>query len=136
MVSSREAYLFVNSDSICSRAPAPPQIEHTDSQTSLPDVDSPHISSVPSDYSGETDTQAKRLEREAQDAESAAKRRFHQAEEEARKDYRKGKEVASKKGKEAKAAAKNAANELSENRDNPVVIGNAIIWTVIAATLG
>ena len=51
-----------------SRAPPVPEIEHTeDSTVSLIDVDSPHVSSVPSDFdvqSIKTDTQADRIERE------------------------------------------------------------------------
>ena len=50
------------------RAPPVAELEHTDDSThSLIDVDSPHISSVPSDFetqSIKTDTQADRLERE------------------------------------------------------------------------
>jgi len=51
------------------RAPAPPEVERStdDSVQSLVDVDSPHISSVPSDYESQsikTDTQADRIERE------------------------------------------------------------------------
>ena len=49
-----------------SRAPAPPQLENTESSTSsLIDVDSPHVSSVPSDYQSQsvkTSTQAERME--------------------------------------------------------------------------
>ena len=130
-------YLELETDDRTRRAPAPPQIEQTEASASQTfDVDSPHISSVPSDYSGETDTQAKRLEHEAQDAEAEAKKRFEKAEAEAKKDYKKGKEIASKEAAKSKAAAKSAAAELRENQDNPVVIGNAVVWTVIAATLG
>src|SRR6476620_840143 len=58
-----------------SRAPSIPQVEHTDdSVSSLVDVDSPHISSVPSDYESQsvkTDTQAERQEREQEIKEEA-----------------------------------------------------------------
>ena len=94
------------------------------------------MASVPSTYSGETDTQSQRLEHEARDAEQAAKTRFHDVEQSARRDYAKGKSAAGAKGKEAKAAVKGAGRDLSDNRDNPVVIGNAVVWAVVAATLG
>ena len=94
------------------------------------------MSSVPSNYSGETDTQSQRLEHEAQDAEKAAKARFQDVEDAAKRDYAKGKSAATKKAKETKASMKGAGRDLSNNRDNPVVIGNAVVWAVVAATLG
>lgn len=111
-----------------SRAPPPPQIIHDDSlHASLVDVDSPHISSVSSDYHGETKTQVERLEREAEDEERAAKAKFEEVAEKASKNYKKGKEATAKKAKEAKAAAKDAGTELRVNRDNPVVVANALL---------
>ena len=119
-------------------APIPPQIERKEEveSSSTVDVDSVHVRSVPSNYSGETDTQINRVEHELQDAEKESKARFEKFEDSASKEYSKGKSVASKKGKQAKDALKHAETEAWENKDNPVVIGNAVVWTIVAATLG
>lgn len=100
-----------------SRAPAIPEVEHTDeSVSSLIDVDSPHISSVPSDYetqSIKTDTQADREERE----------------EEIHREAKQLKDTASKKKEQAK-------DKMQKNADNPVVLGNAVGVAVVAGVLG
>jgi Rho-type GTPase-activating protein 1/2 len=100
-----------------SRAPSIPQVQHTDdSVSSLVDVDSPHISSVPSDYESQsikTDTQAERKEREQEIAEEA------------------------KNLKERAAAKKESAKDKArKNADNPVVLANAIGGAVLAGVLG
>lgn len=101
-----------------SRAPAQPQVEHAsdDSVHSLVDVDSPHISSVPSDYESQsvkTDTQAARQEREEEIKDAAKELRDS---------------AAAKKEKAKDKARKNA--------DNPVVLSNAVGLAVVAAALG
>ncbi|KAF2101448.1 hypothetical protein NA57DRAFT_35679 [Rhizodiscina lignyota] len=105
-----------------SRAPPMPEIQHdSQSASSLIDVDSPHISSVPSDYESQsvkTDTQAERLEHEAEDKE--------------KQDEQKAKEVKEK----AKAKAGVAGKRMRENADNPVILGNALIVAIGGATLG
>ncbi|MCJ1245741.1 hypothetical protein MMC30_002945 [Trapelia coarctata] len=159
------------------RAPAPPEVLHDDSSTaSLIDVDSPHISSVPSSYSGETSTQQERQEREADEAARASKEKFDEVSRETGQEYEKAKQNTQEKGKEAKSKAKElgheaevkakeagqkakevgreagkkakevgrdverkvdqAAGEISENRDNPVVIGNAVIIGLGSLALG
>lgn len=76
-----------------------------------------------------TETQAERLEREAEaDARAAA------AKAEAKADDLKKK--AATAGKDAKKALKKDAQKLNENKDNPVFVGNAILWTVTAAAVG
>jgi len=120
-----------------SRAHAVPGLEVHESQTSsLVDVDSPHIVSVPSDYEEQevkTETQAARMEREAEDkARAEAKKAEQKAEEKAQQ----VKQKAAEKAKEAKAEVKKDARKLDENKDNPVFIGNAILWTVTAAAVG
>jgi len=99
------------------RAPAPPQIEHTDdSISSLVDVDSPHISSVPSDYDSQsikTDTQAERIERE----------------EEVKREAKRLKDIAAAKKKAAK-------DKIKKNADNPVVLSNTIGLAIISGILG
>jgi len=103
------------------RAPQLPEIENTTSTSSLVDVDSPHVTSVPSDFdeqSVKTDTQAQRIEREL--------------EHEAKVLNAKGKSAASK----AKAKGKSAGKHISENRDNPVVIGNALLAIALTGGFG
>ncbi|KAH7071894.1 hypothetical protein BKA63DRAFT_567823 [Paraphoma chrysanthemicola] len=100
-----------------SRAPALPEVEHSDeSVSSLVDVDSPHISSVPSDYESQsikTDTQAERKEREEQIKEEA-------------------------KNLKNKASAKKeqAKDKIQKNADNPVILSNAVGLAVVAGVLG
>lgn len=96
-----------------SRAPPPPQIEHeTDvSESSLIDVDSVHVGTVPSDYDSQsvkTNTQAERLEREAEEAEEKAKAEYHHAK------------------KKTSQKSSGAAKKLQDNKENPVIIANVI----------
>nr|KMM70880.1 hypothetical protein CPAG_07189 [Coccidioides posadasii RMSCC 3488] len=107
-------------------APQPAQIEVADIETttsSLVDVDSPHINTVPSTYESQsvkTNTQAERLQREE------------------RENPREGKNK--EKGKTAvgreKEKAKGAYAKLCENRTNPVLVTNAILFTAASAGLG
>jgi FKBP-type peptidyl-prolyl cis-trans isomerase len=101
-----------------------PQVEHTDDSVhSLVDVDSPHISSVPSDYdeqSVKTDTQAERMEREEAEAEQA----------------KQAKQAAEHKAEQAKKKAARGKELAKENADNPVVIGNAVVLGLAATVLG
>ncbi|KAI4649225.1 hypothetical protein J4E93_003539 [Alternaria ventricosa] len=100
------------------RAPTQPEIEHAsdDSVHSLVDVDSPHISSVPSDYESQsvkTDTQAERMEREEEIKEEA------------------------KHIKDRAAAKKEAAKDkMKKNADNPVVLSNAVGLAVVGGIVG
>ncbi|KAF2004690.1 hypothetical protein P154DRAFT_571898 [Amniculicola lignicola CBS 123094] len=106
------------------RAPALPQVEHTDdSVSSLIDVDSPHISSVPSDYSSQsikTDTQAERIELEQRSKAAAA---------EAKQKAAAAKDKAKAKTSRGKVLAR-------ENAKNPVVLGNAIVVGILGTVLG
>jgi len=118
------------------RAPSVQQVEHEDSQASSHvDVDSPHISSVSSSFAGETDTQIKREEREAEQAAEEAKQKFKKAEAEASKKYKEGKDKAGAAYKKLQKSAKKDAQELSDNIDNPVFIANGIILGVGAIVL-
>jgi len=112
------------------RAPAPPEIEHTDSPStsSLIDVDTDSVHTVPSDFSSQsiqTETQYERIEHEAEAAEGKAKEAAHKA-----------KESASKAAKDAKAKANKAAGRFEANSDNPVFIGNAVAVVALSAGLG
>ena len=115
------------------RAPALPQLEQNDRDAKpLIDVDGPHIETVPNNYSGETGTQQQRLDAEAE----RTQQRFEQAEEEVSKKSRKGKDVAAKKAKDTKSSISHAGHDFNENKDNPVVLGNMVVWTAIAGALG
>ncbi|KAL5472806.1 hypothetical protein PMIN07_000474 [Paraphaeosphaeria minitans] len=107
-----------------SRAPSQPIVERSDdSVSSLVDVDSPHVSSVPSDFEQQTvktDTQAERIEFE-QKAKEASEEAAHQA------------EVAKDKAKEK---AKNDAHIAKKNAGNPVVLGNVVTVGILGTVLG
>jgi hypothetical protein len=104
-----------------------PEIEKTESEAaSMVDVDSPHISSVKSDFEDQatkTQTQATRKEHEAEDK----AREYSQKASEAASDAKK---KATAKGKEAKEKAKAGSKKLQDNQDNPVVVGNAVILAI------
>ncbi|KAF2220967.1 hypothetical protein BDZ85DRAFT_290799 [Elsinoe ampelina] len=106
------------------RAPAVPEIRHEESSvSSLIDVDSPHVSSVPSDFdtqSIKTDTQADRERLEA----------------ESRQKVEEAKEKAGVKKQQARNKAKQAGQTLRDNSDNPVVIGNAVTIAALGGLLG
>ncbi|KIW02242.1 uncharacterized protein PV09_06395 [Verruconis gallopava] len=97
-----------------------PEIVHSEvtSTSSLIDVDSPHVSSVPSDYESQavkTDTQAARLEREAEDAKMKAET----------------------EAKKAKSKAQSKLSKGSKNvQNNPVFFGNAVLVGVLGTVLG
>lgn len=114
-------------------APALPTVAHDeDSASSLVDVDSPHVSSVRSDFEDQkvkTETQATRLEHEAEDKARAASKKAAELADKAKKEI-------SSDAKKAKKELKKEANKLSENRDNPVVIGNAVLWSITVVVLG
>lgn len=96
------------------------------------DVDSPHVQSVSSEFEDQkvqTQTQADRLEREAEDKASVAA-------DKASAKAKSAKEEATKQAKKAKAELKKDGKKLSDNRDNPVVIGNALIWGIGAVAIG
>jgi len=76
-----------------------------------------------------TDTQAERLEHEAED-------QARETEGRARAAASEGKKKASADAKKAKEKVKGAGREYKENSDNPVVIGNTVLVAVGAAALG
>ncbi|KAF5872160.1 putative pyruvate dehydrogenase dihydrolipoamide acetyltransferase component protein [Botrytis fragariae] len=101
------------------RAPAPPSVIPTESAStsSLIDVDTDSVHTVPSDFQSQpvqTETQANRLEQEAEQIEAK---------------LRAAKDAASKKSKKGKS-------RVQENSDNPVVIGNAIAVAALSTGLG
>jgi hypothetical protein len=119
-----------NWHTIQKRAPAPPQVDITESPStsSLIDVDSESVRTVPSDFNEQpikTSTQFERIEHEAEAEEARAKEAA-----------RKAKESATKVAKEAKAKANKAAGRFEANSDNPVFIGNAVAVVALSAGLG
>jgi len=112
------------------RAPVPPEVETTESvsSSSLIDVDTDSVHTVPSDFGSQpiqTETQLDRLEHEAAAAEAKAKEAFAAS-----------KEKAIKEEKAAKAAAKKAVGRFEANSDNPVYVGNAVAVVALSAGLG
>lgn len=106
------------------------ELEHTDSPStsSLIDVDTESVHTVPSDFSSQpikTETQRDRVEHETEAAEARAK----EAKDKAAKEF-------SKKEKEAKDKSKKAVNRIEANSDNPVFIGNAVAVVALSAGLG
>ncbi|KAF2762320.1 hypothetical protein EJ05DRAFT_205661 [Pseudovirgaria hyperparasitica] len=104
-----------------SRAPPPTEVESITSESthSLIDVDTPHVSTVPSTFSSQeiqTDTQAARIEREEQAADARAK--------------------AQAAADKAKAKSRRAGGILSKNADNPVVLGNLVTAGLLTGVLG
>ena len=95
-------------------------------------MDSPHIQSVESDFRDaevKTRTQAERLD--AEGSEEARKLR-----DQAAGVGKEAKKKAGFKGKDAKDKAKEDWAIFKANSDNPVVIGNLVIWAVGAAAIG
>ncbi|KAM5432015.1 hypothetical protein MferCBS31731_007685 [Microsporum ferrugineum] len=112
------------------RAPQPPKVKREDNSTSsLVDVDSPHVSTVPSDFDSQeikTKTQAARIELEKE-------------QEELKKKYKEGKEKAKETAKDVSERAQEAAaggyDKFDRNKSNPVVIGNMVLLTAASAGL-
>ncbi|THX74426.1 hypothetical protein D6D05_06967 [Aureobasidium pullulans] len=102
------------------RAHAVPEIQHTDDEVhELIDVDSPHISSVPSDFQSQeiqTETQAER----------------ERLESEAREKAQQAKEAEEK----VKQKAQKAAEKAKANSDNPVILGNTVAVVALGGLLG
>ncbi|EGE78015.2 hypothetical protein BDDG_00952 [Blastomyces dermatitidis ATCC 18188] len=115
-------------------APQPRQVEVTEAEpatTSLIDVDSPHVSSVPPTYESQrvkTNTQAERIEREHEE-----KKRREEAETEAKRHAARHSKGKAKATKNKAVAAKSC---LARNKSNPVVLGNALLIAVAGAGLG
>ena len=115
------------------RAPKLPQVEHTDSSTqSLVDVDSPHVSSIPSEYSSQSIKTYSTSERTEQDTTHDVKTTPRKMEHEANQT------------KEHIDSAANRTDEKSyptnkvakKSTENPVITTNAIILIVIGSLSG
>lgn len=86
------------------------------------DVDSPHISSVPSDF-------------ESQEIQTETQQREHELEAEAKERAEQLKQEAEHKKEQAKKAAEKAADKAKKNSDNPVVLGNVVGITALGGLL-
>jgi len=112
------------------RAPAPPQVidSESTSTSSLVDVDTPQVHTVPSNFKEQkikTDTQKDRIEHEAEALEAKA----IAAEQAAKKEY-------NEKRQEAKDKAKKAVDRVEKNSDNPVYVANAVAVVALGGALG
>ncbi|EEQ87400.2 uncharacterized protein BDCG_02520 [Blastomyces dermatitidis ER-3] len=130
-ISRRDIYMLTTRQAA---APQPRQVEVTEAEpatTSLIDVDSPHVSSVPPTYESQrvkTNTQAERIEREHEE-----KKRREEAETEAKRHAARHSKGKAKATKNKAVAAKSC---LARNKSNPVVLGNALLIAVAGAGLG
>ncbi|EEH22873.2 hypothetical protein PABG_05084 [Paracoccidioides brasiliensis Pb03] len=112
---------------------SPEEIEVADSDTtntSLIDVDSPHVSSVPSTFESQEN---KNHHPGRARSRSAERERERERERELCKDKDKGKRKA---GKEAATKTAVAKAKLSRNITNPVILGNALFMTFAGTGLG
>jgi Family of unknown function (DUF5353) len=105
---------------------------HTTDTESLVDVDSAHVSTVPSDFSSQevqTDTQATRLQHEAEDIEAKAKKEYEADKKAAKEEYKKGKKI-------AKDEASKAKKSFDAHKDDPLYQGQAVAIVGISALTG
>ncbi|MCJ1463550.1 hypothetical protein MMC07_002158 [Pseudocyphellaria aurata] len=120
-----------------SRAPAPPSIESTESSSSYNDVSSPHVSSIKSeDLHSEASKTSQSAKEKTSSLSEKASSKTDDFSASASANYDKAKSTASKKASEAKDKAEVARDDLSANRDNPVVMGNAVVIAITAIGLG
>ena len=132
-----------------SRAPPPQSIEG--SSSSIVDVNSEHLKSIASDQASEAEEKgseaaqkskekssdyAQTTKEKTSDATRYAKEKANELADQAGTSYDKAKSSTSKNSKKAKEGAKGAGHELSENRDNPVVIANGVLIVAGSAALG
>ncbi|KAI5241220.1 hypothetical protein E4T42_08071 [Aureobasidium subglaciale] len=110
--------------SVAASGPQQSEEEHTDDEVhELIDVDSPHISSVPSDFQSQeiqTETQAER-----ERLESEAREKAQQTE-----------QVKEEVKEKTKQKAEKAAEKVKANSDNPVILGNTIAVVALGGLLG
>lgn len=127
----------------CSRAPIPPAVEH---KTDAPGVDisTEDVKQEASAVADETKQKAAGAEAEAEEsaqtlrekagkAADSAKRHGDEFAGEVEEGYGKAKKEARKDGKKISEEVRSEYNELYENRDNPVVIANAV--AIVAGTV-
>ncbi|RMZ85245.1 hypothetical protein DV738_g315, partial [Chaetothyriales sp. CBS 135597] len=117
------------------RAPPVPSIAPSESTTesaSLIDVAESHVQTI----RAETGEVVDQVVKEASDLGRDAKRAIHNAEDRVSKEAKSAKDAISKEAKKVKATLKADGQKLSENRDNPVVVGNALVWTIATVAIG
>ena len=133
---------------LSSRAPPPPSIELADSTSSFGDTSSSHISSIsledldreisqaPEPAKGKASSFAEEVPSKVEGVSASAATNYEKGKAATSANYEKGKAVASEKSSEARDKATAAKDQLSANRDNPVVIGNTVLVAVTAVGLG
>lgn len=98
---------------------------------------SEHISAVPiSEIENDAEDTAEKIKEKASEAADRAGSIADDLSHSAAVNYNKGKKAASKKAEQAKDKAVEARDDLSANRDNPVVVANAVLVAVAAVGLG
>ena len=118
---------------------SPPQVLE-DSSSSLVEVDSQHLkseasSSAQSAKEKTIDASEKTKEKSSTYAQEA-KEKGSEFADKASEEYGKAKKSANKGAKEAKEEFKSAGQDLSDNRDNPVVLANGALIVAGSAALG
>ncbi|MCJ1278285.1 hypothetical protein MMC21_006100 [Puttea exsequens] len=132
-----------------SRAPQPPKMEN--STSSYDNVDSQHIKSETEQTAnqaadktketadkaqGKSQSYAQTAKEKAKEAADYSKERGSEFADSAEKNFDKAKKNADKNAKEAKKEIKSMTQDVDENKDNPVYIGNAVLIAAGSAALG
>lgn len=120
--------------------PHVPEIAHDDSAIHSLDKDDPvHLQTSYAQQGLESERAeeaAQQAEKEAREFGRTAENKANELEKDAKSKAQELKKDAKEGGAKAKKQAKDAANWADENKDNPVVIGNAVALAAIAAGLG
>ena len=116
------------------RAPQPPQVQ--DSTSSIVNVDSQHLKDSASSAADSASNASAQAKDKASAESGTAKEKASDLADSAEKNFNEGKGKAKEGAKDAEKEIKGEYNEIYENRDNPVVIGNAVAITLGVAGLG
>ncbi|KAG8526517.1 uncharacterized protein KY384_008717 [Bacidia gigantensis] len=127
------------------RAPQPPKIES--SESSLVNIDPQQIKNDASSAASKAESTAddaadkagekgETLKQKADETASTTKEKSSEMADSAKKNFEKGKGKAKDGANAAEKEIKGEYNEVYENRDNPVVIGNAVAITAGVIGLG
>lgn len=92
------------------------------------------------EFTRQAEEELSRLEKDSNkkyaDFSAEAKSAYEDWKQKAEKEYTNAKKEASKDAKKVQKEAKKEKEFLAENRDNPVVVGNALVLTALGALLG
>ncbi|RMD44137.1 hypothetical protein DV735_g1039, partial [Chaetothyriales sp. CBS 134920] len=101
-----------------------PPLPHSADAAAKGPKQSPEEARAPPTIKAEADEVVEKVVKEAGELGRDAQRAIHEAE-----------EKVSKEAKKVKATLKADGQKLSENRDNPVVVGNAVVWTIATVAI-